>query len=842
MSATTLAAAQLMSGWAQAQVPPAPPSPGSPVSTLPLVSKRFDTDDGTTITPGVEYSKKSGATGVLDISTPLPSINGRIRVLLKGSRDVREALVRAGATFGENGENMLLVTFHSLKQKEDFDGFLSGKETFKHAQSAVWVEYQRKINQGIVSALTVGAHTINAPMVVGDNKTYTINDANTFEQGTFTPVLTWQKVNGVSVGVVLEDEKEDMTVTARATANKTTTLSYNSQSSKTQLGLNIDGRYRFNDRNVLDLQVSNQSGQKTLVSGRYTTQLSQSGITGYVWLSSANRGTVNVGVNIPLDSVKNSKPDGFFGRAPVSDSSRGFNQSDLAYTLSQNPTYVQPVVRYAENVDRVVGVKIAKGSLPSNVDILPNGDMFFPDSTPSGTPKVIESVVRIFPAADLKNEPIYTVTSAGILVYTSSPQFKALLTKGRTDVIMFTTTDGINKQQVSITATFASSDILSSSNVSIPVEKTVINNPVELSAQVDWPDVVISGKSQMYSIDASDADGQVKVEATLDGKVVPVVSTDNKHYTVMLANTPVWAHELVFSVTGKNKDGTPEAVIKKVSKNVNVVPTTPNLITPTLSFASPSVSKNVWETYNQALTTNSTGPVSYSSSNLSVATVSASGVVTVVWAGSATITATQLADAQYSAHTASYAINGVAPDRIAPVITINGPKTVTLPIGVAYTLPTITAIDNKDGTVAVVTTGSVDSSREGKNIIRVTARDSSGNESNDTITVNVVDPMPTGPALGDVERGDRGGFAPILPTINAGWVTDSLGRTIRYSATGLPLWLTINSSTGEITGTYDNETGGLQGYEYFNVTVTAQAAWSTKQFNRTMRLAIKNNG
>ncbi len=68
----------------------------------------------------------------------------------------------------------------------------------------------------------------------------------------------------------------------------------------------------------------------------------------------------------------------------------------------------------------------------------------------------------------------------------------------------------------------------------------------------------------------------------------------------------------------------------------------------------------------------------------------------------------------------------------------------------------------------------------------------------------VSDPMPTGSGLPDVTVSDMSGAIPITP-VNAGGVTDTLSRTITYSATGLPLGLSINSSTGSITGTYDNE-------------------------------------
>lgn len=51
-------------------------------------------------------------------------------------------------------------------------------------------------------------------------------------------------------------------------------------------------------------------------------------------------------------------------------------------------------------------------------------------------------------------------------------------------------------------------------------------------------------------------------------------------------------------------------------------------------------------------------------------------------------------------------------------------------------------------------------------------------------------------------------------------MTDTLGRTIVYTATGLPAGLTINSSTGVISGAYDSNAIFGQS-ETFSVTVTA---------------------
>jgi Putative Ig domain len=90
------------------------------------------------------------------------------------------------------------------------------------------------------------------------------------------------------------------------------------------------------------------------------------------------------------------------------------------------------------------------------------------------------------------------------------------------------------------------------------------------------------------------------------------------------------------------------------------------------------------------------------------------------------------------------------------------------------------------------------------------------------VIVVAADPAPVAggafAALADMTVSDNSGAFAI--TINAGGVTDTLGRTIVYSATGLPAGLSINTSTGAISGLYDsNAPFGLS--ENFTVTITA---------------------
>ena len=75
-------------------------------------------------------------------------------------------------------------------------------------------------------------------------------------------------------------------------------------------------------------------------------------------------------------------------------------------------------------------------------------------------------------------------------------------------------------------------------------------------------------------------------------------------------------------------------------------------------------------------------------------------------------------------------------DTIPPVITLNGENPMTLVQGDDYVEPGATAVDNKDGSVTVIITGTVDTNTVGNYIISYTATDAAGNTS--SLSRNVI--------------------------------------------------------------------------------------------------------
>lgn len=81
-------------------------------------------------------------------------------------------------------------------------------------------------------------------------------------------------------------------------------------------------------------------------------------------------------------------------------------------------------------------------------------------------------------------------------------------------------------------------------------------------------------------------------------------------------------------------------------------------------------------------------------------------------------------------------------------------------------------------------------------------------------------------------------FATAIGPINAGGLTDPNGRTITYSATGLPIGVSINSSTGVVSGTFTIITSPNfpPGMTFLDISVTVQAtaAGSSKSISKTV--------
>ncbi len=84
----------------------------------------------------------------------------------------------------------------------------------------------------------------------------------------------------------------------------------------------------------------------------------------------------------------------------------------------------------------------------------------------------------------------------------------------------------------------------------------------------------------------------------------------------------------------------------------------------------------------------------------------------------------------------------VVADTVKPVITILGKNPDTIDVGDTYTLLSAVAIDNKDDTISVTTSGSVNNSVAGTNIITYTATDGAGNIGTELLVVVVEDIAP----------------------------------------------------------------------------------------------------
>ena len=120
--------------------------------------------------------------------------------------------------------------------------------------------------------------------------------------------------------------------------------------------------------------------------------------------------------------------------------------------------------------------------------------------------------------------------------------------------------------------------------------------------------------------------------------------------------------------------------------------------------------------------------------------VSATGTVDVNTIGvySITYSATDAASNTATAIRTVNVVEATSTDNIPPVITLINGTPITITVGSTYTDQGATAVDNIDGPVAVVTTGTVDTSIVGTYTITYTATDTAGNIATADRTVNVI--------------------------------------------------------------------------------------------------------
>jgi len=118
-------------------------------------------------------------------------------------------------------------------------------------------------------------------------------------------------------------------------------------------------------------------------------------------------------------------------------------------------------------------------------------------------------------------------------------------------------------------------------------------------------------------------------------------------------------------------------------------------------------------------------------------TVTVSGAVDTSTVGNYTLTYSAT-DSKNASHSVNRGVSVIDPNvNTAPVVTLNGAATMALTVGDNFTNPGATATDVEDGTLSVVTEGSVDTSTPGSYTITYTATDMDGASDNKTLTVTV---------------------------------------------------------------------------------------------------------
>jgi len=238
----------------------------------------------------------------------------------------------------------------------------------------------------------------------------------------------------------------------------------------------------------------------------------------------------------------------------------------------------------------------------------------------------------------------------------------------------------------------------------------------------------------------------------------------------------------------------------------------------TLNGAS-TIDLNVGETYTElgaTATDNVDGDLTSS--------IVVSGSVNTNISGTYTVTYS-VSDAAGNSALVDRTVN-VNADTTAPIITLNGPSTVTLELGEAYNEQGATATDNVDGnlTSSIVISGAVNVNTAGTYVVTYSVSDTAGNNASTTRTV-IVNPDTTAPVI------TLNGASTI--NLNVGDTYNELGATATDNYDG-----DITSSI-VITGSVDTNTVGTYSVNY---NVSDSSGNNATQVTRTVNVNDIANG
>lgn len=287
-----------------------------------------------------------------------------------------------------------------------------------------------------------------------------------------------------------------------------------------------------------------------------------------------------------------------------------------------------------------------------------------------------------------------------------------------------------------------SSDTSTSIDTIAPMEPTLIVPPTSATTSEKSVTITVRGEvgTRVYVND-------IKTDYTID---------DDGFCNIILDTSSEESGEILFSITIRDVSGNVSDISTVTIIKVPISIDTSKPVITIKGSNSVTVIQNAIYTDAGATATDNVDDIVTVIATDSVDT-STVGVYTI------TYTATDKAGNKATAKRIINVVKETIIDTISPVITIKGSNPITVIQNVIYTDAGATAIDNIDGTVTVISTGSVDTSILGIYTITYTSTDKAGNKATTTRKVNVTLPPDT--------------VAPVITVTGANPLTISQGET-----------------------------------------------------------------
>jgi hypothetical protein len=578
--------------------------------SLPPLTTRANLGSDTILSGGLENSRELGVIVRGGIATRIGS-DGAVYVEIAVWPKNKELFIQAWLNVSSN--TMVTVSFQNLSQFQNFI-FASGTTNEQVAHQAIGINTRFRVDSGLVKYVEARGYYISAPSQDLSDKEYTIDTASLFQIYNDPRRIAGSNIAGVGWVLRLgsDDNRYTLDIEGGYEQTKDATILTTPTTKRGTGGLKL-GYHPSRDTELYGRVGTSVGG---------TTTHGEIGVkSGYMNLSysTANGWTTQFWVRIPLNwdfslaskqdytpSSAKSPSDTYNPRSSVSyaafmaanpnwtaksqrirdgesikEQTGNRSNTILAYVQEKNSAVPKTV---HATVDRTaipkLIISVDPSTLPTNATLdKKNGDITLSEALGFG------SLISATNTTNWQSLPSDSFT-LGTNTLTIHPRvLESILSTGNNTLIIDTTL-AITKLVV---------EKWSVKILSVSVTRKILNTKLVPGNIACTSTTITTANGTTCSITPMDPDGISIVTATFRGVDTVVTKTGNTYSTGLLTSTTVGVFPVIWSLTGKNPDGTNET-IQSTQQSITV--TMPTNVPGTI--ATPSLTSKTSTSINTA--------------------------------------------------------------------------------------------------------------------------------------------------------------------------------------------------------------------------------------------------